>query len=273
MSGLDPAVVRRCVPELAIAQLDQLEAFASIDSTNTYLLKQTVPAPGRCRVAIADEQTAGRGRRSRHWVSPPGSGLYLSMAYTFAHRLEELPALTLALGVGVVDALAGLDIDGVSLKWPNDIVAKDRKLGGILTEALSGSGDGVTVIAGIGINIDLPEDLNLDDTSAWAHQPVDLRTVSAEVPDRARLGGAIIGALAGVFGRFGERGFSVFASEWQRRDWLMGREIIADMPEGRVAGTAAGVDADGALIIDAPAGPMRVVTGSIELPPGTRVAR
>ena len=273
MSSLDASDVRRFVPEPAAVQLDELEAFASIDSTNTYLLHQPPPGPGRCRVAIADEQTSGRGRRSRRWISPPGSGLCLSIAYTFARRLEQLPALTLALGVGVVDALARLGVDGVSLKWPNDIVAMDRKLGGILTEVHTGSGDGVTVVAGVGINIDLPDGLSLGDASGWVHRPVDLRSIAIDVPPRERLAATIVGALVDVFARFGELGFSVFVREWQLRDWLKGREIIADMPDGRVAGTAAGVDSDGALIVNAAAGPMRVINGSIELPFGEGASR
>ena len=268
MSGLDAHDVRRFVPEPAAAQLDELETFASIDSTNTYLLQQPAPGPARFRVAIADEQTAGRGRRSRRWVSPVGSGLYLSIAYTFERSLEQLPALTLALGVGVADALEGLGIDGVGLKWPNDIVAKDGKLGGILTEVLSGRADGVTVVAGVGINIDLPEGLSFDDESGWVHRPVDLGSIAIDVPAREQLAAAIVAALAEVFTRFGDRGFSAFAPDWRRRDWLMGRDIVANLPDGRVAGTAAGVDSEGALIVDAPAGPLRVVAGSIELPPG-----
>ena len=273
MSGLDANQVRRFVPEPAAAQLDELETFASIDSTNTYLLQQPAPAPTRFRVAIADEQTSGRGRRSRRWVSPAGSGLYLSIAYTFERSLEQLPALTLALGVGVVDALGGLGIDGIGLKWPNDIVASDGKLGGILTEALSGRGDGVTVVAGIGINIDLPEGLSFDGESGWVHRPVDLCSIAADIPAREQLAAAIVGALADVFPRFGAGGFSAFAPDWQRRDWLMGREIVADLPDGRVAGTAAGVDSEGALIVNAPAGPIRVVAGSIELPAAEGVSQ
>ena len=268
MSGLDAGAVSRSLSELANAQLDELEAFARIDSTNTYLLNQPAPGPGRFRVAIADEQTSGRGRHSRRWVSPPGSGLYLSIAYTYGHRLEQLPALTLALGVGVVDALARLGIGGVSLKWPNDIVALDSKLGGILTEVLSATDQGVTVVAGVGINIDLPEGLSLDGESGWVQRPVDLRSIAAGVPERKHLAAAIIESLVETLNRFGSLGFSEFAEDWRRRDWLAGREVIAAMPGGNITGTAAGVDDDGALIVDAPAGPTRVVSGSIELPVG-----
>ena len=230
------------------------------------LPQQPAPAPGRFRIAIADEQTAGRGRSSRRWISPPGSGLYLSIAYTFSHSPKQLPALTLALGVGVANALASLDVEGVELKWPNDIVAMDAKLGGILTEVLASTEDHVTVVAGIGINIALPDGLTLDGESGWVQRPIDLRSIVAGAPPRERLAATTIDALFETLTRFTDAGFSVFAEEWRRRDWLLGREVIANMPDGRVAGIAAGVDADGALIIDVAEGSMRVVSGTIELP-------
>ena len=74
MSRPDAGEIRRFLGEAALARLEELEVFARIDSTNTYLLAQAAPAPGRFRVAMADEQTAGRGRQSRRWISPfPGS--------------------------------------------------------------------------------------------------------------------------------------------------------------------------------------------------------
>ena len=102
-------------------------------------MSQPPPGGRPFRVAIADQQTAGRGRHYRRWVSPPGAGLYMSFAYSFEDPPENLPSLTLAIGVGVIAALQEFNIEGVSLKWPNDIVALDGKLGGILTEFQSGT--------------------------------------------------------------------------------------------------------------------------------------
>ena len=84
MRKLDAKLIRSLLSAGPKAGLDQIEWFASIASTNTYLLGQPPPPAGRCRIAIADHQTAGRGRHFRRWVSPPGSGLCLSFAYTFS---------------------------------------------------------------------------------------------------------------------------------------------------------------------------------------------
>jgi len=265
MSNLNAGLVQSSVPEGSYARLDELEIFGSIASTNTHLLTQPAPAAGRFRVALADHQTSGRGRRNRRWLSPPGSGLCLSLAYTFAAQPEKLPALTLALGVSIVGALNMLDIDAVSLKWPNDIVALDAKLGGVLTEVQSGGEDGVTVVAGVGLNLDLPGDLDVGLESEWAQRVVDLKRIVAEIPEREFLAGTLIGSLHIAMATFEAQGFEAFADDWNRHDWLRGQQVTVDLPDRQVTGIASGVDADGALLVDTGSEQTRIVSGSIIL--------
>ena len=265
MSSLNAGLVQSSVPETSYARLDELEVFGSIASTNTHLLTQPAPAAGRFRVALADHQTSGRGRHNRRWLSPPGAGLCLSLAYTFSKQPEHLPGLTLALGVGIVDALQSLDIDEISLKWPNDIVALDAKLGGVLTEVQSGGADGITVVAGIGLNIDLPENLDFGLESEWAQRVVDLKSVTPDVPAREVIAGTLIGSLHIVMATFEAQGFEAFADEWERHDWLSGQQVTVDLPDRQVAGVAMGVDADGALLLDTGSENMRIISGSIIL--------
>ena len=263
MSSLDAELIRRSFSENPASTLDDLELFDSIDSTNTYLLAQPAPGAGRYRVAIADFQTSGRGRHDRRWLSPPGSGLCLSLAYTFAQRLEHLPGLTLALGLGIVGALRQLDIDGVDLKWPNDLIALDGKLGGLLTEIQAGQRDGVTVVVGIGLNVDLAERLDFAAESDGALRAVDVKSITAEHPSREVIAAAIIEALYRTMTRFEEQGFGSFADEWQRHDWLNGREITVDVQGQQINGVAAGVAADGALLVDTGNEQVHVISGSI----------
>jgi len=250
--------------------VDAVEAFGDIGSTNTYLLGQSPPLPGRLRVVIADQQTAGRGRHSRRWVSPPGAGLWLSLAYTFAPAPRHMSSLTLAVGVGIVRALRDLGISGVHLKWPNDIVARDGKLGGILTE-VQARGDTATVITGIGINLDLPSDASQEIESDWARQPVDMRRIADTVPVREMLAARIVDALYQVMQRFAADGLAGFAADWAEHDWLRGREITVDMPDRQITGIAAGIDKDGALLIDTGREHARVVSGSVVMA-GQRVS-
>lgn len=263
MSKLDAAAVQRSLTELANSHLEKLEAFSSIASTNTYLLERAAPAAGHYRVAIADHQTAGRGRHDRRWLSAPGSGLCLSFSYTFASAPKQLAALTLAIGVAIVHALQDLGVDGVSLKWPNDIVALDGKLGGILTEAQSGAGDGVTVVIGIGLNIRIDEPMDFGAESDSALPAVGLCSITHEPPARALLAGTIVERLHATSSGFEGSGFAGIADDWRRYDWLCGQAITVDLPGRQVTGIAAGVDNDGALLVDGKDGRERVISGSI----------
>ena len=263
MKDLDASVIRRHVGAGPTSRLDKVEVLPRIDSTNSYLLQQSAPESGRFRVVIAGHQTAGRGRHDRSWQSPPGTGLCLSLAYTFTELPDRLPNLTLSLGVGVVNALSGLGIGGVSLKWPNDIVAMNGKLGGMLTEVQSGADGDVTVVAGIGLNIDLPEELDLRADHYWTQRAVGIRSIHANPPSREVLAGAIIEHLLTTLVQFDELGFASFVDEWRQHDWLHGSVITVEMPDRQITGVAAGIDEDGALLVDTRAGQTRVMSGSI----------
>ena len=263
MSRLDVTRVRSALTPDATAALEKLEAFSSIASTNTYLLTQSPPPVDRYRVAVADHQTSGRGRHDRRWLSAPGAGLYLSFAYTFDAQVEQLSSLTLAIGVGAVNALRSLGVAGVSLKWPNDIVALDGKLGGILTEVRAGRENGATVVTGIGINTDLPGHVDFGAESDWAHHTVDQKSIVDEQPEREILAAALVDSLSSTCRQFGEEGLAGFQDDWRRYDWLLGRDITVDMPDKQVTGQAAGIDTDGALLLETPTGEVRIISGSI----------
>lgn len=263
MKTPDAGLIRQSITAESKAQLDELEVFGSIASTNTYLMSQPAPAAGRFRVAIADHQTSGRGRHYRRWVSPPGAGLYLSFAYSFEQAPENVPSLTLAIGVGVIDALQDLGIVGVSLKWPNDIVALDGKLGGILTEMQSRPQQGVTVVTGIGLNLALPADAASKIESDWAARTIDLATICKKLPDSAKIAAALLDQLHKAMRKFESYGFDGFVEHWCKHDWLKNRKVIIDQSDKQVLGIAAGVDSDGALLVETDSGMSRVVSGSV----------
>ena len=267
MSALDASLVQQSLAETATSKLDELEVFGSIASTNTHLLAQPAPAVGRFRVALADHQTSGRGRHSRRWLSSPGAGLLLSIAYTFPRQPAHLPALTLAIGVGIIGAFKELDIEGISLKWPNDIVALGGKLGGVLTELQAGAA-GMTIVTGVGVNVDLPGELDFGLESDWAHRAVDLKSVRPDYPAREIIAGTLISALHAAIATYEAQGFAAFIDEWRRYDWLLGKEITVDMPERQITGVAAGVDEDGALLVDAEQKATRIISGSIVMAGG-----
>ena len=263
MSTIDADAVRQALDASALTQLADLEAFAAIGSTNTYLMRQRAPEPGMLRVAVTANQTAGRGRHGKTWQSPPGSGLALSLAYTFAAQPGNLPALTLVIGNAAIDALEDLGIGGVQLKWPNDLIAGNAKLGGILTEA-QGQGEAtVTVVTGIGINLDLGPDFELAADGEPARPATD---ISALLPTRPRselIAAALVNRIHEAFARFESAGFSGFASRWTERDWLLGRLVVVETARTRVTGVGAGIADDGALLLEADGAVRRVTSGTV----------
>lgn len=244
----------------ALARLERLDVFAEIESTNSYLMQRPGPTQGHVCVAATDNQTAGHGRHGRSWQSPPGTGLCLSMAYTFTSEPDNLPALTLAVGLGVVHALQEQGIGGLQLKWPNDLIARDRKLGGILTEAQSQAGGPVTIVTGIGLNLDRSHHPELLVESDRAQRIIDLKTHADFVPDRNKLASGLINGLTRLLVGYEADGFDRFREQWQQHDWLRGRAVTVETPRRQVAGIGVGVDDDGALLIDTQTGGLQRIT-------------
>ena len=133
-------------PRLAGTRFHDVRWFDVTDSTNRYLLERAAAGAREGMVAVADEQTAGRGRLGRTWVAPPGSALLVSVLLRPQVPPERVHLLTLAAALSLIDGLPGVD---ARLKWPNDVVVGDRKLAGILAEA---DGNGAIVI-GMGVNL------------------------------------------------------------------------------------------------------------------------
>ena len=146
------ACVRSLLGEAADERIESIDWFESLDSTNDYLLAAPKPAPSMARVALADEQTSGRGRGDKRWVSAAGGGLWMSIAYTFAPTPPALSTLTLAIGSDIAHCLGEFGAGGIMLKWPNDLMLDHRKLGGILVETRTAAASS-TIVCGIGINL------------------------------------------------------------------------------------------------------------------------
>jgi BirA family biotin operon repressor/biotin-[acetyl-CoA-carboxylase] ligase len=266
MINLDAEAIRGLLGKAAAARLSGFDTFPEIESTNTYLMQRTGPSPGRLHVAATTNQTMGRGRHGRTWQSPPGSGLCISLAYTFAEQPRNLSALTLAIGIGVIDALEDAGVRGVQLKWPNDLMANDGKLGGILTESQARAHGTVTVVTGVGLNINLGDVSELGLEMACARRVADLARFAAVLPRHEDLAARLIERLCATFVDFEADGFEPYAQRWTERDWLFGRDLVVDTQQRQVAGRGAGIADDGALLVDAGQGGLhRITSGSVVL--------
>ena len=134
--------------------LRQVTVLEETDSTNSELARLT-PGEQHAHAILAERQTAGRGRRRRHWHSPAGGNVYFSLGWRFPRRDHPFSTLPLVVAIAVANALERVGLEGPGLKWPNDILVGGRKAVGILAD-LKSVGDVNTAIIGVGINVRMP---------------------------------------------------------------------------------------------------------------------
>jgi BirA family transcriptional regulator, biotin operon repressor / biotin---[acetyl-CoA-carboxylase] ligase len=221
-------------------------------------------------VCIAEFQSAGRGRRGRRWQAPLASGLCLSVGCRLATDPASLSMLPLVAGVTVRRVLRELTGVDVALKWPNDLVWKDRKLGGILVErTMSGTGSGRLVI-GLGLNVDLP-DFVREAVSDWPEGAVDLAAVVRSCPsaagercrpDRTEIAAALVTGLGLMLSDVRAGVLPAWQDEWHAADNLIGRCVRITQESGDFTGTALGVDETGALLVEGEDGMTRRVSSA-----------
>lgn len=237
-----------------------IDVLESCDSTNAVLLARAETGAPSGSVVITREQTAGRGRRGRHWVSSPGDSLTFSLLWRFAPGTAPA-GLSLAVGLAVARALDKTEYCKPALKWPNDILRNGRKLGGILIELVPGAPHAAVI--GIGLNLHLP-----------AAMPIELREVSAalcapaEASDENALYATLLGELLTVLEAFATSGFAPMRNEWMARNAYADASVtlLSDFGAPR-SGICRGVDTDGALLFEVDGRIERVLSGEVSLRP------
>lgn len=241
----------------------QIEILQQVESTSDYLLEQSRVRDVNKNICLAETQSSGRGRRQRGWHATPYRNVILSMGWRFEHGMSGLSGLGIAAGITIARALheAGFDSD-IGLKWPNDIVWNDSKLGGLLID-VRGEHDGPCLaVLGLGLNIDLSE----GDRQIIDQPCVGLQQIKAGTVDRNSLIAGLIGALHELFDRYALSGFEDFQSAWQNYDRLHGRDVKVIRGETSFTGVARGIDEMGALLLDQGDGTLiRFMSGDVSL--------
>ena len=240
-----------------------VDSIAECESTSTLLLERAEQGAPAGSVIVADRQTAGRGSRGRTWLATPASSLTFSVLWRFSGGIERLAGLSLAVGLAVVQALEACGASGVKLKWPNDILHENAKLGGILIELQSESDSSMAGI-GIGLNLSLPKNLVLD--QSFALQPAALESILSPMPERHALFAQLLIQLAQIFDRFSSGGFAALRQEWQARHAWQDRPVRL-LRDGKVEneGLCRGADTDGALLVQTAMGIERCLSGDLSL--------
>jgi BirA family biotin operon repressor/biotin-[acetyl-CoA-carboxylase] ligase len=227
---LEPEPVPWSDPRLADTRFHEVHWFETVDSTNGYLLQRAAGGAAEGLVAVADEQSAGRGRLGRTWVAPAASALLVSVLLRPALAAERTHLVTLAAGLAALDAIDRLAPTPAGLKWPNDVVVDDRKLAGILAEADSAG----AVIVGMGFNVD-PDAF-----------PVELQDIAtALVLDRRRL---LVEWLRAYDARLSA--LDNVVADAAARSATLGRRVRVELAHETFEGTAGSLTDEGFLVVD-----------------------
>jgi BirA family transcriptional regulator, biotin operon repressor / biotin---[acetyl-CoA-carboxylase] ligase len=228
----------------------RVRRFASIDSTNRWLLDEARHGAPAGLVVVADEQTAGRGRRGRTWTAPPGSSLLMSVLVRPGLPIERVHVVSLAAALALRDAVTAVTGIDVDLKWPNDLVVGDRKLAGLLAETdVAADGAVQAVVVGLGCNVD------------WPSIPAELEGIATacnlEVGhpvDRAVVLEAFLDKLSSRLGELDR-----VPADYRGALGTIGRQVRVDLGDRKIEGAATDLDEAGRLIVRTAAGTQTAV--------------
>lgn len=253
---LDASRITASLTPQARALLTELSLHDQIDSTNTEALRRLESLPAGGLVIAAEQQVSGRGRRGRSWASPHGCNLYVSAVWDFERGAEAMAGLSLAVGVAVADALEHEGLDGIGLKWPNDILHGGGKLGGILIEIAGHASGRASAVVGIGVNLSMPD----AEASAIDQPWTDARRAGGLESGRNQLLASLLNHLLPLLAEFEDSGFPPWRERWTRRNAHDGAQVVLTSGESTVTGIVQGVDDTGALLLDL-GGTVRAFTG------------
>ncbi|MBO9880590.1 bifunctional biotin--[acetyl-CoA-carboxylase] ligase/biotin operon repressor BirA [Xanthomonas sp. D-109] len=257
---LDAAAIQAGLTVPARAELAGLEIAWSLVSSNTTLLQRPAPAQGS-EVLLAERQTGGRGRRGRVWASPLAAHLYLSVARSFQGGLGRLGGLSLAAGVAVAEALRSAGFATVGLKWPNDLLADERKLGGLLVEGGGEFAGPARAVIGLGLNVAMPAATAADIDQPWT----DLTRLADGTVSRNAIAATVLSQLLPALALFDAEGLAPFLPRYAALDLLAGRTVRIDDGGQVREGMALGLAEDGALRVAFADGELPVHAGDVSV--------
>ncbi|VXC83928.1 bifunctional biotin-(acetylCoA carboxylase) holoenzyme synthetase and DNA-binding transcriptional repressor, bio-5'-AMP-binding [Pseudomonas sp. 8Z] len=236
---LDGEVIARCASGFDW----DVHVLPSLDSTNAEVMRRInagVPAPF---CLLAERQTAGRGRRGRFWVSPFAENLYCSLVVRVDGGMRQVEALSLTIGLAVARTLIASGIDGVGVKWPNDVLVRGRKVSGILLELLGDPADICHVVIGVGLNVNMLPEYDQAIDQPWT----SMRQELGHCVDRNPIAAELINQLHNYLSKHWKSGFSGLRKEWEGLHLWAGSEASLIAGAKTVSGTILGVNDGGAI--------------------------
>jgi len=242
----------------------ELRYYKSVDSTNRIAKlfdEENLPEGS---VAVSEEQTGGKGRLSRGWLSPLYKGIWFSVLLRPKFLPQEAPKCTLMAAVAIVRAIENVAGIQCGIKWPNDILCGGRKLVGILTEMNAEMERIHYVVIGMGVNVNLDKE---DYPEELQDVGISLKMVKGEKIDRLALFVEILGQLEAFYDDVCQNGFSRVFAEWRRYSVTLGQEVNVIGADRTFSGKAIDIDADGALLVETDGQIVKVLAGDVSIRP------
>ena len=259
-SSLTPAALQRHLRSAVFGH--RIVYYPTIGSTNDCALDLAAAGEPEGVIVLAEEQTSGRGRRDRTWSSQPRMGIYVSLILRPEVPAPRAPLFTFTAAVAVATALRDTCRVQAGIKWPNDVVVGRRKIAGILAESRGSSPRIRDMVMGIGVNVNQAP----GDFGALEERATSARIELGAAVDRAPVLAAILEGFERRYGAVLRGQAGDLLKEWESMSAIpRGRRVTVDGPSGRCEGTVAGVDEEGALLLDGTAEgpPLRVPFGEI----------
>lgn len=240
IAALSAPVIRSQLSHVHNQQIAEVFVCDSVTSTNDVLWQKQQQGLAQAALCVANTQTAGRGRRGSDWQSPDSGNIYMSLLWpcpgSFTHE-----GLSIAIGISVIHALQEFKIQGLQLKWPNDVLFERQKLAGILVESRFGNGH--FMVIGLGVNYALSESVR-----AQIPQPVtSLQQLTETLPDRNHLIGRLSDHILSALDSFLHKGLADFLPQWPQYDALHNSAIHILTEQGRITALACGINEQGEL--------------------------
>lgn len=230
--------------------------LGTVDSTNTVAMELAERGAEHGTVVVAENQTKGRGRMGRTWVSPPGGNIYMSVILMPDIQLRDATLLTIMAGVACCRALRDITGLPVEIKWPNDLMVSGKKLGGMLTEVKSNAGKIVLAIIGIGINVNVPMKDFPPEVRGIA---TSIRNETAKEHSAAGLIALLLNELDRWVSILDKDGRESVLDEWRRLTTMLGKSVRVTLGDETLTGIAEDVDEQGMLILRLPSGIYRKI--------------
>jgi BirA family transcriptional regulator, biotin operon repressor / biotin---[acetyl-CoA-carboxylase] ligase len=233
-----------------------------VDSTNRLARDLAISGAVEGTLVVAESQSGGRGRKGRNWYSPPGEGIYVSLVLRPRFQPAEAPKMTLLAGVALAETLIPIVPSRVTIKWPNDVLAGEKKVAGILIEVSTEIDSIDYMVVGVGLNVNTPTGCF---PAELRERATSLATEIGHTVDRTEILRVFLERLERYYDLIGREGFAPVIKRWRELSDMAGRRVRVHSFDRSLEGTIAGIDDEGVLLVKASEGTLhRVIAGDIE---------